>query len=96
MLCIHTYTYDETFRELNFRCLRPIHENCENYAPRKFGVIRYVHCVSKHVIMCMFCTFIQIPQHSGGDVIRVLDDIATVHDLQEGHGGWVDDMALVN
>lgn len=36
----------------------------------------------------------KIPQHSGGDVIRVLDDIATVHDLQEGHGGWVDDMAL--
>ena len=30
-----------------------------------------------------------------GDVIRVIDDIAKVHDLQESHGGWVDDMALV-
>ena len=30
-----------------------------------------------------------------GDVIRVIDDIAKVHDLQENHGGWVDNMALV-
>ena len=30
-----------------------------------------------------------------GDVVRVLDDIAKVHNLQENHGGWVDDMALV-
>ena len=34
-------------------------------------------------------------QFSVGDVVRVLDDIAKVHDLQENHGGWVDDMALV-
>ena len=30
-----------------------------------------------------------------GDVVRILDDIAQVHSLQEDHGGWVDDMALV-
>ena len=49
------------------------------------------------------CTYVglvhllfQVPQHSGGDVVRILDDIAVVHDLQEGHGGWVDDMALVS
>ena len=30
-----------------------------------------------------------------GDVVRILDDIAKVHDLQDDHGGWVDDMALV-
>ena len=30
-----------------------------------------------------------------GDVVRILDDIAKVHSLQEDHGGWVDDMALV-
>ena len=35
MLCTYTHVYDETFRELNFRGLRPIRENCENYAPRK-------------------------------------------------------------
>ena len=40
-------------------------------------------------------TFVQVEQFSTGDVIRILDDIATVHDLQENHGGWVDDMALV-
>ena len=38
----------------------------------------------------------QVPQFSAGDVVRILDDIATVHNLQEGHGGWVDDMALVS
>ena len=31
---------DETFRELNFRGLRPIRENRENYTPQKFGAIR--------------------------------------------------------
>ena len=30
-----------------------------------------------------------------GDVVRVLDDIAEVNRLQEGHGGWNDDIALV-
>ena len=33
---------------------------------------------------------------SPGDVVRVVDDIATVHSFQESHGGWVDDMALVH
>lgn len=33
---------------------------------------------------------------SAGDVIRIVDDIAEVHNLQENHGGWVDDMALVS
>jgi hypothetical protein len=31
---------------------------------------------------------------SAGDVVRVIDDIAAVHNFQENHGGWVDDMAL--
>ena len=43
---------------------------------------------------CVFC--IQVEQFNTGDVIRVIDDIARVHDLQENHGGWVDDMALVS
>ena len=29
------------FVELNFRGLRAIRKNCENYVPRKFGAIRY-------------------------------------------------------
>lgn len=30
-----------------------------------------------------------------GDVVRVIDDIAEVNKLQEGHGGWHDNIALV-
>ena len=30
-----------------------------------------------------------------GDVIRVIDDLERVHELQRGHPGWLDDMALV-
>lgn len=36
----------------------------------------------------------KVTQHSVGDVIKILDDISMVHNLQDGHGGWVDDMAL--
>ena len=39
--------------------------------------------------------FVQVELFNTGDVIRVIDDITKVHDLQENHGGWVDDMALV-
>ena len=28
-------------------------------------------------------------------MVRIINDIAEVHTLQENHGGWVDDMALV-
>jgi hypothetical protein len=41
------------------------------------------------------CIFKQVELFNTGDVIRVIDDIAKMHDLQENHGGWVDDMALV-
>lgn len=40
--------------------------------------------------------YFQVTQLSAGDVVRIVDDIATVHNLQENHGGWVDDMALVS
>ena len=30
------------------------------------------------------------------DVVRVVNDISQVHSLQDGHGGWSDDMALVS
>lgn len=38
----------------------------------------------------------KVAQHSKGDVVKVIDDMSTVYSLQEGHGGWVDDMALVS
>ena len=47
------------------------------------------------MFMCTCILFIQVELFNTGDVIRVVDDIAKVHDLQENHGGWVDDMALV-
>ncbi len=37
----------------------------------------------------------KLVQFSKGDVIKVIDDMPTVYTLQENHGGWVDDMALV-
>ena len=40
MLRIHVCVYDETFHELNFRDLRPIRKNRENYTPRKFSAIQ--------------------------------------------------------
>ena len=37
----------------------------------------------------------KVRQYSVGDVVKVIDDMVKVHDLQENHGGWVDDIALV-
>ena len=34
-------------------------------------------------------------QYSKGDPVRILNDISMVYQLQESHGGWIDDMALV-
>ena len=38
----------------------------------------------------------QVTNFSTGDIVQVIDDIAAVHNFQENHGGWVDDMALVS
>ena len=38
----------------------------------------------------------ECPQFDYGDVVRVSDDIAAVHQMQYGHGEWADDMALVS
>ena len=35
------------------------------------------------------------PHFTYGEVVKVLDDIAVVHQLQKGHGEWDDEMALV-
>ena len=32
---------DEDFNKILIRSPRPIHETCENYAPRKFGAVQY-------------------------------------------------------
>ena len=46
MLSIHAYT-TKYICELNFHGLRPIHEN---YAPRKFGAIRYILYYAERVV----------------------------------------------
>eukprot|EP00731_Ephydatia_muelleri_P014626 Em0008g346a len=51
------------------------------YSTKKIWTIN-PECVSK------------VHQFATGDVVRVIDDIAAVHNYQEDHGGWVDDMAL--
>ena len=35
-------------------------------------------------------------QYSKGDPVRILNDMSMVYQLQEDHGGWIDDMALVH
>ena len=37
-----------------------------------------------------------MPSYEVGDVVRVIDDMAETHRLQQGHGEWIDDMALVH
>ena len=36
-----------------------------------------------------------LPSFEARDVVRVIDDIGEVFQLQKGHGEWSDDMALV-
>jgi len=37
----------------------------------------------------------RISYYMPGDIVRVLDDIAKVHELQKAGPGWLDDMVLV-
>ena len=47
--------------------------------------------LKKHVLFIQ----VDVPIFYYGDVVRVIDDMALVCSLQEGHGGWNDDIALV-
>ena len=42
----------------------------------------------------LFC--FQIHSFSKGDVVEILEDVNSVRELQEGHGGWNDDMLVVS
>ena len=44
----------------------------------------------------MWCVQVDIPLFEPGDVVRMISDIAEVYKLQQGHGEWSDDMALVS
>ena len=48
-----------------------------------------------HELRILFVCLFQSGRFKEGDVVRIIDDIAEVHTLQEDHGGWVDDIALV-
>ena len=47
------------------------------------------------VVVVVVVVFDQVEEFQNGDVVRVSNEIALVHLLQENHGGWVDDMVLV-
>ena len=53
----------------------------------------WLHTMS--ITTCDCALQVDIPFHIQGDVVRVIDDIATVHGLQTVGPGWVDEMALV-
>ena len=49
------------------------------------------------IIYIIICPHqVEGPVHNHDDVVRVLDDIAEVHRLQQDHCGWEDDMVLVS
>lgn len=37
-----------------------------------------------------------VPQYACGDVVRIMDDMAEIRKLQQGHGEWNEDMATVS
>ena len=39
---------------------------------------------------------VDVPSYEVGDVVRVIDAMAETYRLQQGHGEWIDDMALVH
>jgi E3 ubiquitin-protein ligase mind-bomb len=39
---------------------------------------------------------VDVPMFESGDVVRMISDMAEVYRLQQGHGEWNDDMALVS
>ena len=58
---------------------------------RKYIVAQY--CT--HSFMLVGMLQVDVPVFGYRDTVRVIDDMAQVHSLQDGHGGWNDDMALV-
>lgn len=59
------------------------------------GDVRVLYCGDTiFIINQQALTKVDVPQFSVGDVVRVLDDMSQVNYLQDGHGGWTDDMAL--
>ena len=51
-----------------------------------------------HVNEMYICDHMQVdmPMLESGDVVRMISDMAEVYRLQQGHGEWNDDMALVS
>ena len=63
-------------------------------------------CVCVFVCMCVCgevegdvvwcCVQVDVPVFESGDVVRMISDMAEVYRLQQGHGEWNGDMALVS
>ena len=68
-----------------------------------------VHFVHVHVSCNIHCTCtstciwmvsgdgvqVEMPEFECGDVVRMISDMAEAYRLQQGHGEWNDDLALV-
>ena len=50
--------------------------------------------VKGDVVWC--CVQVDVPVFEPGDVVRMISDMAEVYRLQQGHGEWNGDMALVS
>lgn len=37
-----------------------------------------------------------VPIYQQGDLVQVIEDMVQVFSLQDGHGGWANDMSLVS
>ena len=47
------------------------------------------------VCVCVCVVQVDLPVFEPGDVVRMISDMAEVYRLQQRHGEWNDDMALV-
>ena len=62
-------------------------------------ILLNVQCVYLSLESSYRCSYVSIQVEGNsfqcGDAVRVSDDMTLVHQLQDGHGEWADDIALV-
>ena len=53
-------------------------------------------CFTVSLFVCVGGVQVEMPAFECGDVVRMISDMAEAYKLQQGHGEWNDDMALVH
>ena len=95
----HIHTYIHTYIHIHTHTYTHIH-----YAPHTYTMHHTYHTTCTHTSHILHThthththTHMQVDVHVFvcGDLVRVKEDMVEVHKLQEGHGEWNDDMALV-